>query len=131
LVLLVLLSCKKPHPPLNYEDEGTVSNPVWLSVGSTRQGTVGKSGTSYYRFNAAADGSHTIALTNTQSDLGWYLYDNLNFPFGFELNSCDVYFDAADEIASTASLTFGDTYYLGVDEWDDVAGTFSLTITYP
>lgn len=129
LLLLALLSCKKNPTQSTYQDEGTLLNPVSLSVGSTHQGTVGSYGTSLYQFIAAGNGSHTISLTNTQSDLSWWLYDDSNY--SNDIDSCDDYWGAADEIASTVPLTNGWTYYLAVDEWDHVAGTYSLTITYP
>lgn len=130
LVLLTLLACKKqPTQPGTHENEGTLSNPVFLVVGSTHQGTVASFGTSFYKFVAAGTGSHTISLTNTQSDLSWDLYDDFNY--SNTIDWCDNYGYAADEIASTVPLTNGTTYYLLVDEWDFVAGTFSLTITFP
>ena len=129
LVLLALLSCKKNSTQSTYQDEGTSVNPVLLSVGSTHQATVGSYGTSYYKFLAAGNGSHTVSLTNTHSDLSWDLYDDSNY--SHNIDWCDNYDYAADEIASTVSLTNGVTYYLLVDEWDYVAGAFSLTITYP
>ena len=36
-----------------------------------------------------------------------------------------------DEIDSTPSLTAGTTYYLMIDEWDMVAGSYNLIVTYP
>jgi hypothetical protein len=128
LVMITFLACKKAGDT-TYQNEGSPASPVPLSVGITHPGTIASFGTSYYTFVAAGLGAHTIGLTNTRSDLSWDLFDNTfanidwcdNFPFP----------GANDEIKQTVSLTNGATYYLMVDEWDYVDGTFSLTITYP
>ncbi len=111
-------------------NEGTISNPMELTVGTAHSGQVGAGGTSYYKFTANNDGAHTIALTNTQSDLSWDLYSSPDF-FSNLLLFCDDFFDASDEVRATPALGSGTTYFLLVDEWDDMAGTFTLTITFP
>lgn len=109
--------------------EGTPSNPVTLTVGVTHSGTVGRYGTSFYRFTTTVEGSYTIALTATQSDLSWDLYGPS--PDYDWIMECDDYWHAADEIAATPDLLASTTYYLTVDEWDHVAGRFKLLITAP
>jgi hypothetical protein len=84
-------------------------------------------GTSYYKFVAVGTGLHTIALTNTGSDLSWDLYSSSDFT-GW-IDGCDDFWVPAYEI-DTVFLNFGVTYYLLVEEWDFVAGTYTLTVTY-
>ena len=126
LVLITLLACKAGP---TYSNEGSPSNPVLLTVGNTHSGTIGIFGESFYKFLAVASASHTIALTNMQSDLDWYLYDDASYSNRIDL--CDELYGPIDEIKSTVSLTNGVTYYLSVWEWDYIDGTFDLKITYP
>jgi len=127
-VIIFILGCNQ-NGGTTYQDEGSPSNPVLVTVGVTHHGTIGSYGSSYYTFVAAENDSHTIGLTNTQSDLSWELYDSTHA----YMEDCDDYMVPGpnDEIKQTSSLTNGADYYLLVDEWDYVAGTFDLTITYP
>lgn len=128
LVVLSILACKQLGGT-TYQNEGSSSSPVLLTVGVTHPGTIGIFGTSYYTFVAAGSGAHTVGLTNTKSDLSWDLYDS-TYTW---IDGCDDYVTPGpnDEIKQTVSLNNGATYYLRVDEWDDVDGTFNLTVTYP
>lgn len=116
-------------------DEGTVSNPVSLGVAGTslvRTGSVGAAGDSYYSFTTdACGGTHAISLTNTQSDLGWRLYSKTTFTINDLVDWCDSYYTNSNESCTTPSLNPNTTYYLEVSEYDDVAGTFTLTVTPP
>lgn len=108
-------------------DEGTPSEPVTLTVGTSHSGSINKFGTSYYRFTATTNGTYRISLTNTNSDLSWVLFSNPDY-FGL-IKSCDNFMEKGDEVCTTGSaLTAGTTYYLSVDEDDDVAGTYKLQV---
>lgn len=113
------------------QNEGTLANPINLGVVSpsiSRAGTVGAYGVSYYRFQTgAASGSHTISLRGTKSDLSWSLYSSSSS----WLQNCDNLLTAADESCATVTLSANTVYYLQVDEWDHVAGTFTLVIEAP
>lgn len=113
-----------------FENEGSLSNPVVLTVGTAHSGTIGEGGTSYYRFTTTNAGVHTIGLTNTKSDLSWDLYSTPDFWTDL-IAWCDNHRTAADEIGPTSSLNAGTTYYLLVDEWEGIDGTFTLTVTFP
>lgn len=121
--LAALAGCELFLAPQN---EGSPSDPVVIYVGVPYQGSIAGWGTSYYTFVPFATGSHTIALTSTDSDLGWDLYDST----WDWITGCDDWGFAADEIA-TAGLTEGQTYYLSVDEYDWEAGNFSILVTFP
>ena len=40
-------------------------------------------------------------------------------------------YDNSDEIDITPVLAAGTTYYIRIDEWEDVAGNFDLLVTFP
>ena len=124
---LVLLATGCDQSGSGPTNEGTPSNPVTLTVGVTHSGSVGRYGTSYYRFTTTDGGVYTIALTETRSDLSW----DLEGPgFWMFCDNHDGY--AADEICTTTEALLASTvYYLEVDEWDYRAGRFKLLITAP
>ena len=115
-------------------NEGSIASPVSLGTASTtitHAGSISADGTSFYTFTTGSTaGTYTISLTNTHSDLSWDLFSNSGFTS--LVRYCDnfVTIGANNEICS-ATLTAGTTYYLAVDEWDIVAGTFTLTVTSP
>jgi hypothetical protein len=121
-----------PPPPTS---EGSITSPVNLGTASTtitHAGSISAEGTSFYTFTAGSTaGSYTISLTNTHSDLLWAVLSNSDFMNGI-LMECDNFVTAGanNEICSV-TLSAGTTYYLGVAEWDKVAGTFTLTIIPP
>ena len=88
-------------------------------------------GTKIYNFVAAGSGSHTISLTNLGSDCGWTLFTNPSYENPVVIQEKDTFGDSSDEIASTSILASGVTYYIAVDEWDEVSSSFDLEITYP
>jgi chitinase len=118
-------------PPNQVNSEGTPGNPVNLGVITTstvHAGSVSIAGTSYYKFTTGStSGSYTIGLTNTHSDLSWSLYNSAYYL----IDECDTLYTAGDEIGSTLALSANTIYYLAVDEWDGVAGSFMLTVSPP
>lgn len=130
VVLIALVSvstCQFPGSAPDYPCEGTFLSPVLLAVGNPHRGTIEGGQTSYYAFVAASGPSHTVSLTQTQSDLAWKIYDDS----GNYVGGCDDWYGPADEIAVTPGLIAGDLYYLLVMEYDLVDGTFTLTVTSP
>lgn len=108
------------------QSEGSADNPVEIYVGIPYEGSIGRWGTSYYTFVTFATGSHTVAVTNTESDLHWDLWNSA----WVLIASCQQVFGAGDEI-DTVSLVEDQTYYLTVDENDWQAGNFTITVTFP
>jgi hypothetical protein len=88
-------------------------------------------GTNFYRFTAAASATHTIWLTGLSSDMSWDLFTNPNYLNPNIIDSQDENFNSADEVGSTPMLSGGMIYYIAVEEWDDLAGTFDLRVTCP
>jgi hypothetical protein len=135
--LLLLVSCGGGGgggggTPVNQgNNEGSPGNPVNLGVITTstiHAGSVDIIGTSYYKFTTGStSGSYTIGLTNTHSDLSWALYDSAYY----FIDECDTLYTTGDEIGSTPVLSANTVYYLSVDEWDEVSGSFTLTVSPP
>ena len=81
-----------------------------------------------YTFTTGTAGVYTISLTNLASDLSWYLYDE---EYGDEIDYCDYNWDSGDEIGTTPVLSANTLYYILIDEYDGVGGTFSILIESP
>ena len=118
-------------PPSN---EGSIASPVNLgtvSTAFTRTGSVGANGTSFYTFTTGSTaGTYTVSLTNTHSDLSWGYATDSTFTAPAFICDNHVTPGANDEICSS-SLAAATTYYLAVDEWYNVAGTFTFSIATP
>ncbi len=125
----VFISCED-DPAAWYPNEGSITSPVLLTVGTTHSATIDEWGTNYYTFTTAAGAAdHTISLINVDSDLSWELYSDSNYTYPPDYE-CDDYDYKADESKTITTLP-ADTYYLMVDEWDFVGGTFNISITTP
>ena len=112
--------------------EGTLGAPATVTVGVARASSISASGRNFYKFVAASTATATISLTNTQSDLAWLLFSDAAHTNLIWI--CDNFFTTpgpADETCTTQALVSGATYYMRVDEWDDVAGTFTLLVAQP
>jgi hypothetical protein len=95
-------------------------------------GSVAAAGDSYYSFTTdACGGAYSVSLTNTQSDLGWWLYSKSTYTLTDLVDWCDSLYTAGTESCTTPPLTPNTTYYLDVSEYDDVAGTYALNVTAP
>ena len=135
--LLFIMSCGDggggggSAPPQTDGGEGSSNSPVNLGVVNTtltHAAFVGAYGSSYYTFTAGpASGTYTISLTLNQSDLSWSLYNSSYHQIAF----CDAYYSASDESCVTPPLMPGSDYYLMVDEWDMIEGSFQLTVSAP
>jgi len=114
--------------------EGSIASPVNLGTASTtltHSGSVASYDTSFYRFTTGPTATYyTISLTNTKSDLSYALYSGPSFTTTTFVDGCDFFTSTGpnNEICSF-TLSPGTTYYLAVDEWDRVAGTYTLTIS--
>ena len=109
-------------------DEGSVASPITVTVANEYGAMVGPWGVSYYQFMAISDMQYTVSLTNTASDLSWTLYSNSSFTS--VITDCDNSFSPVDEVCSTGvSLAANTMYYLSVDEWDNVAGAFTILVS--
>ncbi len=127
IIILSLFACSKGGGnKSSASNEGTPSAPVTLTVGTSHTGSIGKFGTSYYRFTTGASSAYRISLTNTQSDLYWTLYGDANF--GAFIQDCDNVFQAGNEVCVSSTLAAAKTYSLTVGEDDDVAGTYKLQV---
>ena len=116
--------------------DGSASSPVELTVGTAKEGSVAKSGYSYYKFTpgSTAAGSYKLAIASlsitdsgsSSSSVTTYLYSDSGYSTSTQLDSesclasCTLNFDYA-------GLDNGSTYYLKIYGYGK--GTFSLTVS--
>ena len=113
--------------------DGSASSPVDLTDGTAKEGSVAKSGYSYYKFTpASGSGSYKLAIaslsiTDSASDnssVATYLYSDSDYSSELDnescLASCTLNFNYQ-------SLDNGSTYYLKIYGYGE--GTYSLTVS--
>lgn len=138
LLALTLVACGggSSSPPPVPPSDGTMAYPVDLGQATAPlsfPGQVGPNGSSYYLFTTGSiPGPNVIALTGTRSDLSWSLmaWDALSQSW-VQLDVCDNVLGVGNEICVTGSLAANSNYMVIVDEWNNVASTYTLTITPP
>lgn len=109
--------------------EGTLITPIVLTPGSLHSGSVGGNyGNSVYEFTLPEAKPYLISLTNTQTDLGWYVYNNVNDLFSHA--TCNEVFGTGDESCSMRRVDAGRTMYMFVSNQDDTSpSTFDLLVS--
>jgi len=116
--------------------DGSASSPVELTVGTAKEGSFAKYGTSYYKFTPSSTGagSYKLAIGSLSISDSWsssssvitYLYSDSGYSTSTQLDSesclasCTLNFDYA-------GLDNGSTYYLKIYGYGK--GTFSLTVS--
>ena len=126
LLAVVLVACENPMGHEGF-------NPVQMTVGIPYQDKVVLLGQNYYEFTTGAAGSYTIALTDTDSLLAWYLYSRADFS-GYVANCYPQgywYEQTVGDRILSVDLNSSTTYYLLVDEWELEADSYQLLITGP
>jgi len=115
--------------------EGAIGAPVpiaWPIVSYSGWGQVAALGSSYYSFQTAASpGSLRVIVTPETdtfyfagSNLTWFLFDDPGF--SNEISRCDGAAGIAAQSCLTPQLAPSATYYLRVDEKDDIPQMFGL-----
>ncbi len=104
---------------------GSAAKPVPVSTDSLVNGSVGAHGTSYFSFEPAASGTHTIGITGLFSQLTWELYSD---PAFLDTVQGCAYTSQQPDLACRASLTGGATYYLRVREFSGAPQEFRVSI---
>lgn len=117
--LVVAHAPYQPGAPI----EVTVGTPLVVGMGAAR----GPHGAAHLKFTTGAFGSHRIALARKQSSVGWRLYGDAAFTA--EVAACDGAGSGRADVACDVSLTGVTTYYLKLQELDDVATMATVTIT--
>lgn len=125
----VVFSLKVSHSEGTGRYEGEVGRPVSVPANAQHEGTVGIRESSYYSFTTGPGGNHTIALTGTQSDLVWRLFDAAEYDVILE--ECDFHAGASDEVCRTRPLWPDTRYYVKVQEQSGVPGPYRLQIFTP
>ncbi len=116
--------------------DGSASSPVDLTVGTAKEGSFAKYGSSYYKFTPSSTGagSYKLAIGSLSVSDSWsssssvttYLYSDSGYSTSTQLDSesclasCTLNFDYA-------GLDNGSTYYLKIYGYGK--GTYSLTVS--
>ena len=113
--------------------DGSASSPVDLTDGTAKEGSVAKSGYSYYKFTpASGSGSYKLAIASlsitdsgsSSSSVTTYLYSDSGYSSELDnescLASCTLNFNYQ-------ALDNGSTYYLKIYGYGE--GTYSLTVS--
>jgi hypothetical protein len=114
-------------------NEGSVTAPVPLTVGTPRNSTVDAMGTSYYVFTTANDSisgtvNEYIDITNSTSPImGWRLFTDP--AFSKSSFSCGGFAGSIPNPSCSVALNPGVTYYLVAEEAAGQPSTFTLTVT--
>jgi hypothetical protein len=107
-------------------------NPTTIQLNTTYTKSMEAFGTHYYIFTTAGVGNYTISLTALTSDYTWdlALYNSSNmFADQQEIYFQDDYDGTDDDEVHTLYLNGSTTYALAVDEWDDIAGSYTLRVS--
>ncbi len=115
--------------------DGSASSPVELTVGTAKEGSVAKSGYSYYKFTpgSTAPGSYKLAIDplsitdsgSSSSSVTTYLYSDSGYSSELDNESCQA---SCTLNFNYAGLDNGSTYYLKIYGYDG-EGTYSLTVS--
>jgi len=121
-------------PVTSVTSDGSASSPVELTVGTAKEGSVAKSGYSYYKFTpgSTAPGSYKLAIDSLSiSDSGsdnssvtTYLYSDSGYSSELDNESCQA---SCTLNFNYAGLDNGSTYYLKIYGYGE--GTYSLTVS--
>jgi len=122
-------------PLVDGTNEGSVNNPVRLTVGTSRPSSVapvtGVFIGSYYYFDATSNATATILMSDVLLLLKADLYSNPDFT-GISIASCTT-LTLGIGISCTTSgpLVMGTRYYLHVTSVNPAADRFTLLVTQP
>jgi len=114
--------------------DGSASSPVDLTDGTAKEGSVAKSGYSYYKFTpASGSGSYKLAIASlsitdsgsSSSSVTTYLYSDSGYSSELDNESCQA---SCTLNFNYAGLDNGSTYYLKIYGYDG-EGTYSLTVS--
>jgi len=121
-------------PVTSVTSDGSASSPVELTVGTAKEGSVAKSGYSYYKFTpgSTAPGSYKLAIDplsisdsgSESSSVTTYLYSDSGYSSELDNESCQ---SSCTLNFNYAGLDNGSTYYLKI--YGHGEGTYSLTVS--
>ena len=107
-------------------------NPTTIQLNTPYTKSMEAYGTHYYIFTTTSAGNYTISLTALTSDYTWdlALYNSSNmFADQQEIYFQDDYDGTNGNEVYTIYLNGSTTYALAVDEWDNVAGSYTLRVS--
>ena len=139
IIILIFGACSvttEEGEETNYgTNEGSASSPVELTVGTAKSGSVGRSGSSYYKFTTSSGaGNYKLAISSmsitdsysSSSSVYTYIYSNSGYTTSSRwdtescLTDCTLYFDYKN-------LDNNTSYYLQMGGYGAVS--YSLTVS--
>ncbi len=114
--------------------EGSMTAPVFLSVDTPHQGSVGDlyssfSLTSFYYFKTNEAGGYVISLTNTHSNLAFNVFSDQFRTLVDDFGCYSTTPTPNGDKACVYNLAANTYYYVTVSDWDFISDTFTITIT--
>ncbi len=111
--------------------EGSVDNPVLLTVGLTRPANVDLDGIAYYYFKTNTSGTYTVNLSSSQN-VKWDLYSDSGYTkaiytLGAYTSSCSTS-SASGGNCITTNLDAGVNYYLKVTGSSSSAASYTIVV---
>ncbi len=131
LVSLLLLLGLGSNVALALSSEGSTTDPVFLSLDTPHQGSVGNlfSLSSYYYFKTNEAGGYMVGLTNAHSNFAFNVFSD-HFTKLVDDFGCDSYTPTPNgDKACVYNLAANTDYYVTVTDWDFISDSFTITIT--
>lgn len=141
-ILLLISSCgggggdDSKDSPLDVLTEGFLLSPADLNLNTVSSNTISAAGVKTFKFKTLTTGDYTISLTDLSSDMGFelYSYDPADTTYAdifdnlIDDTNGDLYDDTTDEVYTFTNLPSDTFYYIVIDEWDDVSGSYTLQV---
>jgi hypothetical protein len=105
------------------------SSAIQITVGTPYNGSIAAFGIQFLKFNATST-SHTGTLSNIATDFSWALCASSACTSAALICDNDQVGNGA-ETCQMNPLSSGATYYLRIDEWDSVAGNYTMSLVTP
>ena len=140
IIILIFGACSvttEEADKTNYgTNEGSASSPTELTVGTAKSGSVGRSGSSFYKFTTSSTGAGSYKLDiaslsitdsySSSSSVITYLYSESGYSTVIEWNSC-LALASCIEYFYYMAFDASTTYYLRI--YGSEAVTYSLTVS--
>jgi hypothetical protein len=129
LVMIILLSVFTTNSCITPAEASSICRKI--EVDTTYNDEISAFSNNHYRFTPTNSGIYIISVTGVDSNLDWYLCDNVKHAFWMRSRKAIVAQEnpgMTDEVNRTPVLNAGQEYYLVVIEWDRVYGDYVLSI---
>ena len=105
------------------------STAIQITVGTPYNGSIAAFGIQFLKFTAT-NSTHTGTLSNIATDFSWALCASSACTSAAQICDNDPSGNTPETCQMT-SLASSATYYLRVDEWNNVAGNYTMSLVTP